>query len=473
MKITFWGASRQVTGSMFLLTLDDGYQILIDCGIDMGNLSESMPLYPGACFPFDPTLVNVVLLTHAHLDHSGKLPNLYREGYEGQILCTSPTAALTEILLQDSANLNRDKLRRYYRQRDKGYKDNRTGIEPGNLYTEQHVKETIEQFVPIQFHRRFPITSQVHLTFLPAGHLLGAAYILLEVEEGGTTKRLLFSGDIGRQNYPLLLDPEPAPEADYVFCETTYGSREHMSILSGIEELEQVIRKACVEKPGRLIIPAFSIGRTQAVLYTLHKLYADNKLPPIKIFADSPMAHKSDQVYERCVSFLNEEAQQFRKEYGSLFNFDTLAYIEHLKDSKLIDNHHEPCIIISSSGMLEGGRIQHHIRANIENPYCTILMVGYTAEGTMGERLINANGTLRIGRKELPVRAEVITTDSFSGHGDVHDLLRFVQAQDPAKVKAVFLVHGEESAMADFKTRLEGLGYARVEMPRKGETYEL
>ncbi|GAA4822708.1 MBL fold metallo-hydrolase [Algivirga pacifica] len=472
MELTFWGAARQVTGSMFLLKLEDDYQVLIDCGVDMANMSESMPLYPGASFPFDPTLVNVVLLTHAHLDHSGKLPNMYRDGYEGQILCTSPTMELTELLLRDSANINQRKIKAYHKKLAKGIDPESIPFDPKNLYNANDVQHTLEQFVPIQFHRRFNIKPGLHVTFIPTGHLLGAASILVEVEENGETKKLLFSGDIGRNDYPLLPDPEPMPEADYIICETTYGNRTHQSIADSTEEIADVIQRACVDKPGRLIIPAFSIGRTQAVIYIMHKLFEAGKLPPVKIFADSPLAQQSNHVYERMSSFLNEEAKEFKKEYGSLFNFETLKYIEQTKESEAISNYNEPCIIISSSGMMEGGRIQHHIRANMENSYCTILMVGFSAEGTLGNRLLNHSGSIRIGTREYPMKANIEKTDSFSGHGDVYDLLNFVHQQDAEKLKKVFLVHGEEEAMKDFSEQIQSEGY-KVELPEKGQTFKL
>ncbi|MEH0154287.1 MBL fold metallo-hydrolase [Limibacter armeniacum] len=473
MELTFWGAAQQVTGSMFLLTLEDEYRILIDCGIDMGNLSETMPLYPGSNFPFDASLVNLVLLTHAHLDHSGKIPNLYREGFEGQVLCTSPTMALTELLLLDSASINQKKLKAYHRKLSKGMAPEDFNFDPRDLYVEKDVYKAVDRFVPIQFHRRFNVKHGVHVTFIPTGHLLGAANILLEVEENGETKSIMFSGDIGRSNYPLLQDPHTVPQVDYLICETTYGNREHQSIQDATEAVEDVIRRTCIDKPGRLIIPAFSIGRTQAIIYTLHKLYAENKLPPIKIFADSPLAQRSNVVYEKYTGFLNEEANDFKREHGSLFRFDTVQYVEAMKDSQAIDNYHEPCIIISSSGMMEGGRIQHHIRANMENSYCTILMVGYSAEGTLGNRLLNSNGNIRIGTREYPIKANIEQTDSFSGHGDIHDLLKFVRQQDKVQTKKIFLVHGEGSSMEDFKSTLNKEGYNQVEIPEKGQKYQL
>ncbi|ANQ52071.1 MBL fold metallo-hydrolase [Flammeovirga sp. MY04] len=471
MKLTFWGAAEKVTGSMALLTLEDGYQVLIDCGVDMSNLTEEDPIYPNSAFPFDVSLVNVVLLTHAHLDHSGKLPNLYKEGYEGQILCTSPTASLTNILLEDSARINQRKLKTYNKKKSKGQSLEQFNFVPENLYTESDVSNTMQEVVPIQFGRRFNVKPGLWVTFIPAGHLLGAAHIYIEAEDNGEMKTLLFSGDIGRKEYPLLKDPAPVPQADYIICETTYGDREHQHIKDSAQEILDVIIKTCVDIPGRLIIPAFSIGRTQAVLFELHKLFVEGKLPPIKIFSDSPLGIQSNRIYDQFSNHLNKEAREFIDENDSLFNFENMEYVLKANDSKAISNYNEPCIIISSSGMMEGGRIQHHIQANMENPYATILMVGFSAEGTMGARLRDNEGTLRLGNEEHKVHCKIEQTDSFSGHGDKNDLIDFVQQQDKSKTKQIFLNHGEEESMFAFKKTIEDLGYPNVVVPTKGHEF--
>lgn len=473
MRLTFWGAAKQVTGSMSLLTLDDGYQVLIDCGIDMANMAETAPLYPNSALPFDASLVNVVLLTHAHLDHSGKLPNLFKEGYEGQILCTSATASLTQILLEDSARINQRKLKAYSKRKSRGLSLDHFNFIPENLYTTSDVSATIKEVVPLQFTRRFNIKPGLWVTFLPAGHLLGAAHVYIEVEEGDETKTFLFSGDIGRKNYPLLQNPSNLPQADYVISETTYGNREHTEIADSANELRKVILKSCVDMPGRLIIPAFSIGRTQAVLFEMHKLFVSGKIPPIKVFADSPLAMQSNRIYEDFTHLLNKEAKEFKEGNNSLFNFDNIEYAQKQNDSKAISNYNEPCIIISSSGMLEGGRIQHHIQANMENPYATVLMVGFSAEGTLGARLRDNEGYLRMGSEELKVNCKIEQTDSFSGHGDINDLLSFIQQQDKNKVTQIFLNHGEEESMMAFKEKIENIGYQNVVIPQKGHEYIL
>ena len=477
MRLTFWGAAQQVTGSMYLLELEDGYKVLIDCGIDMERERKPATEKPDrpsySMFPFEPSEINLLLLTHAHIDHSGNIPNLYREGYEGQVICTAPTLELTTLLLQDSAMLNQRKLSSYHKKRSK----KKSLPPPSNIsewYSEKHVKEAEKQFVPISFNNRFAIKKGLHVTFIPAGHLLGAAHIIIEVEENGAKKSIGFSGDIGRYDYPLLVDPQPLPQVDYLLCETTYGNRKHIALKQAEATLEEIVIRTCVEMPGRLIIPAFSVGRTQALLYTFSRLAAEGKLPPVKIFSDSPLAFQSTKVYEKYARQLNATSQKFKKDNDILFDFDNLVYVQDLKESKAISNYRQPCIIISSSGMMEGGRIQHHIASNLENPYCTILAVGYSSEGTLGHEIVHGGKKeIRIGDKVMAILANIVSTDVFSGHGDQDDLLKYVKNQDKDHVKKVFLVHGELQSMLDFKTLLLEHDYQNIELPEKGKTYEL
>jgi metallo-beta-lactamase family protein len=476
MKLTFWGAARQVTGSMYLIELEDDYRILVDCGFDMekerkkaGETTENS--YYQSIFPFEASMINVVILTHAHIDHSGNIPNLIREGFEGQIICTSATHTLTRLLLHDSAQLHQRRLKKMQSKQKKSTQKYATNS--SEWYLPKHVEEAEEYFFQLQFNRRFQIKKGLWLTLIPTGHLLGAANVFLEIEEQGTIKKILFSGDIGRKNYPLLQDPQTPPQADYVLCETTYGNRLHKSQGTAEDEVFEIIHQACVQIPGRLIIPAFSVGRTQALLFTLHKLSIEKRLPPIKIFSDSPLAHHSTKAYETYASILNEEAQNFYATHKSLFDFENLIYVEDLKTSKLISNHAEPCIIISSSGMVQGGRIEHHVKANIQNPYATILMIGFAAEGTLGHQLLHGDKTLEIGNKKFAILANIRSIDIFSGHGDQNDLLDFMKAQNPDTLKQTFLIHGEESSMRDFKALLEQHQYKNVTIPARGETFEL
>ncbi len=476
MKITFWGAARQVTGSMFLLELADDYRILIDCGLDMVREREARqePERSGyqPLFPFEASMINVVLLTHAHIDHSGNIPNLMEEGFEGQVLCTAPTEALAHLLLLDSANLHLRKIKAL-----QGGKRRRGGRRPGmnteGLYLERQVQAAMEQFVTVAFNRKFRLNNQVSVTFIPTGHLLGAANILLEITENGQTKTIGFSGDLGRKNYPLLPDPDPFPEVDYLVCESTYGNRRHRDAGDPEDILADIIQRACVDIPGRLLIPAFSVGRTQALLYVLNKLYLKRQFDRIPIFSDSPLALRSTEVYENFQHLLNAEAREFRADHQELFDFSSLQYVKSLKESRAVSNHGQPCIIVSSSGMVRGGRIEQHMEVNLQNPYCTILMIGFAAPGTVGHQLMMGEKEVRLRGKAYEVLARVERTDIFSGHGDLDDLLQFIAFQRPERLQRLFLVHGEYPSMVEFREALSANGFDRVEIPARGETFEL
>ena len=462
MKLTIWGAAQQVTGSMHLLQTDN-YNILVDCGLDY---ERDTWIEQNEAFPFSPADIDLVILTHAHIDHSGNLPTLIRFGFEGQILCTPPTADLTELLLLDSVNIFLNKQRKKRRGKN-GFSDG-----PKPLSLQKHVMETVDRFVTVGFNKPFRINGQISLTFIPVGHLLGAAAVVLSVEEHGNRKTIAFSGDIGRKNYPVLRDPETLPEVDYLVCESTYGGRNHKYTQSVEELLTETVNEACVKSPGRLIIPAFSVGRTQALVYSLNRIFIKGLLPRIQVFVDSPLAGYATDIFRKHHSLLNEEAQDFYKLLGDEFEFENLDYIQDMNASKAISNYYEPCIIISSAGMLEGGRIQDHLYYNISNYYCTILFIGYCAKGTLGHRLLRGDPVINLRHRELSVFATIKQTDLFSGHGDQNDLINFVKQQDPKKVKKIFLVHGEISAMEDFKGALSDIDYDAV-IAEKGKTYLL
>ncbi len=505
MKISFLGAARQVTGSMYLLEVDD-YRILVDCGSNLErSASTGQPtssngqangqssteisgpdqtefglaykdtpatLPQTGFFPFEASSINVVLLTHAHVDHSGSLPNLYREGYEGQVLCTEPTFALTSVLLKDAASLNQKRINELNASKKQRVKDKQQQMQK-DLFLDREVRNTMENVVAIAFNRRFKIADNIDVTFIPAGHLLGAAHIVLNIVEDGELKSICFSGDIGRKNYPLLVDPAPVPPVDYLICESTYGNRLHVDMMSAEDALADVIQRTCIDMPGRLIIPSFSVGRTQALLYTLNRLYTERDFPPIKVFSDSPMAFESTKIYLQHINMLSGEAKAFYKEHEALFDFENFEFLESSKASKAASNYGEPCIIISSSGMVQGGRVEYHVAQNISNPYSTILIIGYCAEGTLGWRLLNGQQTLSIKGKDHQVLANIEKIDVFSGHGDRNDLLNFVGMQSPETLKRIFLIHGDYSSMEAFRDTLAETGYPQVVIPKKGESFDL
>jgi metallo-beta-lactamase family protein len=474
MKLQFLGAAKQVTGSMYLLELEYGYKILIDCGTDMEReIDFETPIVNKSFFPFDASLINLVVLTHAHIDHSGNIPMLFREGYEGQVLCTPPTADLTELLLFDSANLHLRRLKAAQGESNKKHKQMDRLLRKGDMYLQKDVENSLENFVTLQFNKKFTIKPGLEITFFPAGHLLGAAHLYFSITEGAEIKTLGFSGDIGRNNYPLHIDPQILPPVDYLICESTYGNRIHEDKVSPMDAMEAIIKETCIDKPGRLVIPAFSVGRTQAVLFTLNRLIEERNFPAIRVFTDSPMGRSSTKIYAKYLSYLNSEARSFQKEYDELFDFDNLVYLQSEKESNAIQNYHEPCVIISSSGMITGGRVEKHIADNISNSYATILLIGYSAEGTLGRQLLAGSETIKVKDREYKVNARIRKIDVFSGHADQSGLLSFIKNQQIDKLKKVFLTHGEEESMLEFSQEIQKIGFKEVILPAKNETYLL
>jgi metallo-beta-lactamase family protein len=474
MKLQFLGAAKQVTGSMYLLELEDGYKILIDCGTDMEReIDFETPIVNKSFFPFDASLINLVVLTHAHIDHSGNIPMLFREGYEGQVLCTPPTADLTELLLFDSANLHLRRLKAAQGESNKKHKQMDRLLRKGDMYLQKDVENSLENFVTLQFNKKFTIKPGLEITFFPAGHLLGAAHLYFSITEGEEIKTLGFSGDIGRNNYPLHIDPQILPPVDYLICESTYGNRIHEDKVSPMDAMEAIIKETCIDKPGRLVIPSFSVGRTQAVLFTLNRLIEERNFPAIRVFTDSPMGRSSTKIYAKYLSYLNSEARSFQKEYDELFDFDNLVYLQTEKESNAIQNYHEPCVIISSSGMITGGRVEKHIADNISNSYATILLIGYSAEGTLGRQLLSGSETIKVKDREYKVNARIRKIDVFSGHADQLGLLGFIKNQQVDKLKKVFLTHGEEESMLEFSQEIQKIGFKEVILPAKNETYLL
>lgn len=468
MKLSFLGAAQQVTGSMHLLELKSGYKVLIDCGLDYDKQDGIGFREKNLHFPFEPASVDVVILTHAHIDHSGNLPNLVRQGFNGNIICTPATADLCQLLLMDSVNVQRGELRKARGKRKKKVSHN---ILP--LYTEKHVAEAMEQFLTVSFNRTFDLDNELTLTFREAGHILGAASVELEINEDGKTKRIGFTGDLGRNGSKLVKDPVVMQNLNYLVSESTYGGRTHRILSPAEEDLMHHIEETCIKVNGRLIIPAFSVGRTQSILFTLHQLYQKGLLPRIKIFVDSPLAIKSTYVYHKYKNILNEEATAFYDEHGELFEFDLLHLIDDARESEELRYYHQACIIVSAAGMVEGGRIQQHVSDNIQNPYSTILVAGYCAPGTLGYRLLQGQPSILIRGKEKQVYAKVTSTDVFSAHPDHQGLKDYINNSFNPSFKTLFLVHGDEQAMDKLKADMETSEKIDVETPLKGDIYTI
>jgi metallo-beta-lactamase family protein len=462
MNITFWGATRQVTGSMHLITLDSGFKLLIDCGLSYER-GDAIELNDQ--FPFEPSTINLVVLTHAHIDHSGNIPTLIKKGFKGQILCTEPTAALVENLLKDSVNVQLAESKGRHKKQGK--------LKPIVLYGQMQVNATLDKLITLPFKSPFQVNDQLMITFYPAGHILGAASVLLEIKEEHVIKRVGFTGDLGNVGSKIVVDPEPMPELDYLISECTYGNRLHKIKESAEDNLYAYIKKNCIDSPGKLVIPAFSVGRTQAILFTLNQLFTKGKLGGIKVFTDSTLGILSTKVHEKYDMYLNQESKDFFKAHGDLFEFPNLRVIETESDQKEMNYHSGPTIIVSSAGMIEGGRIQQHVRANIQNPLATILIAGYCADGTLGHRLLLGQPSIKIKNKELPVYARVASTDVFSAHPDRDGLLDYMNASQNKHLKNIFLVHGEEENMFEFSRFLNTKGFHHIETPKRGDSFDL
>ena len=455
MKYTCWGAAKQVTGSMHLLELDSGYKILVDCGIDYEDKDNKTI---NSHFQFNPKDIDVLLLTHAHIDHSGNIPNLVKQGFQGEIICTEPTAFLLDKLWIDSVNIQNNNFNRRKTARLYGFKE---------------VKEANEQLLTVNFNQKFTLNSEVSCTFHEAGHIIGAASIRLEVTEENSIKTIGFTGDLGNPGSKLIVDPEPMQGLNYLITETTYGNRQHKEKRSPEDVLIEYVTKTCVDQEGRLIIPAFSVGRTQAILFTLKKLFNTGILPPIRVFADSPLALASSNIHNRFSDYLNDEAKNNMLVDGSLFDFKSLYLVEDKSDLEDMELYRDSCIIVSSAGMLEGGRIQHHISDHIQNPSCTILIAGFCSPGTLGAQLLEGRSMIRVKGNDKYVYAKIDQTDVFSAHPDTDGLQDYFEATHTDQLTKIFFVHGEEESMYELKSLLSDDLQKKVVIPSKGESFHL
>ncbi len=468
MKLTFWGAARQVTGSMYMLETQKGYRVLVDCGLDYEQ-QRHLHGNPSRLFPFDPAGISILILTHAHIDHSGNIPNLVSQGFRGHIFCTPATADIVKHLLLDSANIQAGDARKAKNRSKKG----RRAQDAVPLFTQKDVMNSMEQVITLDFHKPFRLNDGLQFTFYEAGHLLGAASVLVEFTENGQTQNIGFTGDLGRNNSKLVKNPEQMPELNYLITESTYGGRMHKVQRDAESELLHHINETCVKINGKLVIPAFSVGRTQAIIYTLNRLDKQGLLPRIKVFVDSPLALRTTPYYEQYQHQLNEEAKAFYAKQGDLFDFENLTFVQTPADEKDLFYCHEPYVIISAAGMVEGGRIQEHVKNHVQNPFSTILIAGYCAEGTLGARLLSGQKTVKIKGKELRVYSQITSTDVFSSHADQEQLIQNTLSYNSSKLKQVFLTHGDEPSMATFETLLRQKHFDKITIPVKGQEFTL
>lgn len=458
MKIAFHGAARTVTGSKHLITLKSGKKILLDCGMFQGMGRETDALNHD--FGFDPAEVDLMILSHAHIDHSGLIPRLVGLGYRGTIYCTPATRDLTEILLMDSAEIQEDDIKYTNKKRAK---EGLPAIAP--LYTVEDAKRAVTRLKAVKYQVWTTLTEGVEVLFTDAGHIIGSAAVHLRITENGKTQQVTFSGDIGRYGDAILRSPDPFPQSDFVIMESTYGSTLHAEAAPSDAALIQYIHDTCISKKGKLIIPAFSVGRTQELLYSLNQAELEGRLPKVPIFVDSPLSMEATQVVKSHPECFNKTISKLLETDSDPFDFPGLHYIRSVDESKALNFRKEPCVIISASGMAEAGRVKHHIANNIDQSRNTILLVGYCEPQSLGGRLMRGAKEVSIYGTRHEVKASVGVIRSMSAHGDYEDLSQWLSCQDPRAVKKLFLVHGEYDVQQIFKAWLVKKGFHDVEIP--------
>lgn len=466
MKISFHGAAQTVTGSKHLISLDNGKNILLDCGMFQGMGDETLGLNED--FGFNPADVDYMFLSHAHVDHSGLIPKLVKEGFNGRIFGSHGTLDMTDILLRDSAFIQAADAKFMNKKR---LEQDLPFIEP--LYTIEDVEASIKLFESIQSGYPVKIDEDVEVTLYDVGHILGATMIFLTLTENGNKTTVAFSGDVGRYGDPILKSPAIFPQADYIIIESTYGNRLHDKVDTTPETLRTIIEETCIGKRGKLIIPAFSVGRTQELLFALNELELDYRLPDVSYYVDSPLSTRATEVVKRHPECFNRAVQKIMRYDKDPFDFKGLHYIEDKRESQALNSTEEPCVIISASGMAEAGRVKHHIANSIGNPRNTILMVGYCEKHTLGARLKEKPDEVTIYGERFPVKADIQSIESMSAHADYNDLCQYISTQEPKEVKRVFIVHGEPEAQEAFKNRLYNKGFMDIVIPSIHETYSI
>jgi metallo-beta-lactamase family protein len=467
MRLTFHGAARTVTGSKHLLEVN-GLRILLDCGLVQGHRAESFEA--NVNFAFDPKTIDLVILSHAHIDHSGSLPNLTRRGFEGDIIATSATRDLCSTMLPDSGHIQEKDIEYLNKKR---LRRGETPLEP--IYTQQDAYHSLRYFVTQDYHRTRRIAPGVSLTYYDAGHMLGSAIVCLDLveQEGGQETRLVFSGDLGRRGIPIIRDPEVIQSADYLIMESTYGDRLHETFGESEDKLEDVVART-YKRGGSIVMPSFAVGRTQQLVYTLHRLMDQGDVPRMPIFVDSPLAVNVTSVFSLHPECYDEDIRKFMLDPGKRdpFGFSDLTYIRSLEESKMLNFRREPCIIISASGMAEFGRVLHHLKHRIEDPRNTVLITGWQAPNTLGRRFVEGDKTVRIFGETYHNRAETFVLNGFSGHADRDELIEWV-GEFQQKPQRTFLVHGEEPAALALQGSLKERFGLAVDVPTLKQSFDL
>jgi metallo-beta-lactamase family protein len=465
MKIKFLGAAREVTGSKHLITTLQGKKILLDCGLFQGKgmETENMNRQPG----FEPRLIDHVILTHAHIDHSGLIPYIYKLGFRGSVVCTSATRDLCAIMLADSGHIHEHDTKYFNRKRaGKGLPP----VDP--IYDRDDAIASMELFIGVPYDRRFRIDENISVKFTQTGHMLGSAAANLLIRENNRNIRITYTGDIGRPVNRIIASPKPFPQADILITESTYGDRLHTDPASSEKKLLDVIYHTCVEKEGKLIIPSFSVGRTQEIVFSLNNFYNQGLLPKTEIYVDSPMSVNATEVFRLHPECFNHDILEVMENDPDPFGFNSLFYIKSQEDSKKLNKIKKPCVIISASGMMEAGRIKHHLANSISDTANSILAVGYCAPSTLGARILRGDKEVSIHGTVYQVKAEVHRIDSYSGHGDYREMISYLACQDPRQLKQSYLVHGEYEAQQKYQSVMETAGFQNIRIPLLGEEFE-
>ncbi len=466
MDIKFCGAAQFVTGSSHLITTDSGYRILLDCGLFQGKGKHIWEWNNE--WLFDPASIDCVVLSHAHIDHSGRLPKLVRDGFRGKVVCTHATRSLCTIMLMDSAKIQERDVEWHNKKLLKKRRPDRRKIRKP-LYEMEDVTDTMALFTTTGYNQLIYVSDQLQVEFKDAGHILGSASVNLKIKENDEWRSIGFTGDIGRPDRPILRDPQLMDEVEYLICESTYGDKLHEGKPEQSAAFLDLIKEACVEKKGKLIIPAFSVGRTQEIVYMLDQMETAGVLPHIKVYVDSPLAVNATQVFGSHPECYDKNLHEYMLLDDNPFGWNDLHYIKDVATSKWLNESKDPCIIISSSGMMNAGRVKHHLFNNIENENSTFLIVGYCSPDTPGGMLRNGIESIKLFGEHKEVRAEVKIMDSFSAHADQQEIVDFIENQKPT-LKQLFLVHGELKTQEVFKTFLHEKGFENVTIPEKGQT---
>ena len=466
MRIQFLGAAQEVTGSKHLITTDSGKTILLDCGMYQGKGMETDEA--NRELGFDPKDIHYLLLSHAHIDHSGLIPYIYHLGFRGKIYCTAATRDLCELMLQDTAFIQEQDVRWYNKKMDR---QNKPKIKP--LFDMSDAQQVMKLFRTVDYDTPYRLNEEIEIRFTNSGHMLGSAVISVAITENGQTKRIAYTGDLGRLHSHILSTPQAFPQCDYLICESTYGNRLHEDTLVSEEQLLGIVEETCMYKKGKLLIPSFSVGRTQEIVYVLNELFNDGRLERVPVYVDSPLSANATEIFRRHAHTLNEQVQDTMRFDPDPFGFNGLRYITDVQQSKALNRSEQPCIIISSSGMLEAGRIKHHVSNHIDDPSTTILIVGYCTPSSLGARIQDPSlRYVSIFGFDHRIRAQVTKVEGFSGHGDYQEMIQYLTAcQDAKKVQKVFIVHGEYAAQEAMKAHLHEAGFGVVAIPEKGEEF--